>query len=150
MTRLRLIEEADIPAVLAAGRAHIADSNYAPMGFSDAKAEPFIRNLMAHGLAMVSENNGLITGGLLGDVVEPWYSEHRMGIEHVLYVLPEFRSGSAAMMLVRAWAQWCLDSGARQIRPGVSTGCVAADAFYARLGFKRAGALYVMDCEAVG
>lgn len=145
MTQLRLIEEADIPEVLAAGREHIASSNYAPMGFDDEKAAGFIRRLMSVGLAAVAVDDGKIVGGILGDVVEPWYSKNRMGIEHVLYVLPEYRGGRAALMLVKAWVRWCLDEGATQIRPGVSTGCVAAEAFYERLGFKRAGGLFVMD-----
>lgn len=145
MTQLRLIEEADIPEVLAAGREHIASSNYAPMGFDDEKAAGFIRHLIVNGLAVVAVEEGQITGGILGDVIEPWYSTNRMGVEHVLYVLPQHRGGRAALMLVRAWVKWCLDSGATQIRPGVSTGCEAAEAFYERLGFKRAGGLFVMD-----
>lgn len=145
MTQLRLIEDSDIPEVLAAGREHIASSNYAPMGFDDEKAAGFIRHLIVHGLAAVAVEDGQIAGGILGDVIEPWYSRNRMGIEHVLYVLPQHRGGRAALMLVRAWVKWCLDSGATQIRPGVSTGCEAAEAFYERLGFKRAGGLFVMD-----
>lgn len=147
MTQLRLIEEADIPAVLAAGREHIASSNYAPMGFDDEKAAVFIRHLMDTGLAAVAVKDRQIVGGILGDVIEPWYSTNRMGCEYVLYVLPEHRGGRAALMLVQAWVKWCWAAGAKQIRPGVSTGCDAAGVFYERLGFKKAGALYVMDGE---
>lgn len=147
MTRIRQIEEGDIAEVLAAGREHIAASNYAPMGFDDEKAALFIRHLMENGMAIVAVDGDRIVGGLLGDVIAPWYSAHRMGIEHVLYVRPDCRGGRAALMLVQAWAKWCWAAGAKQLRPGVSTGCDQAGVFYERLGFKRAGALYVMDEE---
>lgn len=148
MTKLRLAEEEDIPELLEMGRAHVAASNYAPMGFDDQKAGAFMRKLLVGAFAAVAvSDDGRIVGAIFGDVVEPWYSTHRMGVEHVIYVRPECRGGRAAWMLVQAWVKWCWAEGAMQIRPGVSTGSDDAGAFYERLGFKRAGALYVMDGE---
>lgn len=145
MTRLRLVEEGDIPALVEMGAEMIAASSFAPMGYAPEKVADFVRRVSREGLAAVSVEGDTITGVMLGDVVEPWYSAHRMGVEHVLYVRPQYQGSRAALMLVRAWMQWCSDEGALQLRPGTSARSLAADKLYTALGFERVGSLYVKN-----
>lgn len=145
MTRLRLAEEADIPVLVEMGAEMIAGSSFAAMPYSPERTADFLRRCIAQAFAAVATEGGNITGVILGDVVRPWYSEERMGTEYVLYVRPQFQGSRAALMLVKAWAAWCLDSGALQLRPGTSAGSAAADRLYQALGFERVGTLYVMN-----
>lgn len=145
MTQLRLIEEVDIPTLVEMGAEMIAASSFASMGYAPEKVAEFIRRVSVSGLAAVSVEGDVITGVMLGDVVEPWYSANRMGVDHVLYVRPQYQGSRAALMLVRAWMQWCSDEGAVQLRPGTAATSEAADRLYAALGFKRAGSLYVKN-----
>lgn len=145
MTQLRLIEEGDIPAIVEMGAEMIAVSSFAPMGYAPEKVADFVRRVSREGLAVVSVEGEAITGLMLGDVIEPWYSAHRMAVDHVLYVRPQYRGTRAALMLVKAWVRWALDCGVTQIRPGVSTGDPRAEQLYAALGFKRVGSVFMMD-----
>lgn len=145
MTRLRLVEERDLATLVVMGADMFAGSSFSPLTYSPTKVDAFVRRCCATGFAAVAADGEELTGVILGDVVEPWYSEDRMGVEHVLYVRPEHQGGRAALMLVKAWARWCWDSGAVQIRPGTSAQSQAADRLYAGLGFERVGALYVMN-----
>lgn len=148
MTRLRLATEADIPTLVEMGVGMFSGSSFAPMTYSPEKAA----QTMAHGiqtafLAVCVTDDGVITGAIQGDVIEPWYSTDRMGVELFLYVRPEHRGSRAALMLVRAWLRWCVSSGAKQIRPATAAKSPEADRLYQALGFEPVGALYVMNMK---
>lgn len=145
MTKLRLIEEADIQAVVDMGAEMFAGSSFAPLGYAPEKVADFVRRVADSGLAVVSVEGDEITGLMLGDVIAPWYSAHRMAVDHVLYVRPKYRGSRAALMLVKAWVRWALECGVTQIRPGVSTGDPRAEQLYAALGFQRVGSVFLMD-----
>lgn len=146
MTRLRLAETSDVPEIVQLGEDMLTSSSFAPMGYSREKVAAFVQRVIDSGFAAIAAtDDGSTAGFILGDVVEPFYSEHRMGVEHVLYVLPRYQGSRAARMLVDAWSQWCIDSGALQVRPGTSAGSAAADRLYTGLGFERVGSLYVMN-----
>lgn len=145
MTRLRLAEHSDVDALVEMGAEMIAGSSFAPMGYAPEKVAEFVRRAIDQGFAAVSEDADALTGVILGDVVEPWYSQHRMGVEHVLYVRPQYQGTRAALMLATAWIRWCRSQGAKQLRPGTAAGSPAADRLYAALGFRPVGSLYVMD-----
>ena len=151
MTKLRLAEEADIPTIVEFGAAFHAESSFQPMTFAPEKVAINVRHGIESGLVVLAEVDGRIVGGMHGDVVEPWYSSDRMGVEYFLYVLPEFRGSWAAVLMLKAWIRWCAASGATQIRPGTAAHIgVKADRLYAGLGFRPAGSLYVMNREQFG
>lgn len=148
MTKLRIATEADIPTLLDMGADMFAGSSFAPLAYSREKSGQTIAAGIKTGFVAVSLNDsGEITGCIQGDVIEPWYSLDRMGIEYFVYVRPEYRGTRAAWMLIKAWALWCIASGAKQVRPATAATSEAADRMYAGLGFKRAGSLFVMDVE---
>ena len=145
MTSIRAAQEGDVDTLVAIGEEMLAGSSFAPLHYSPLRVAAFVRRCIAEGFAAVSLQGDEITGVVLGDIVQPWYSEDRMGVEHVLYVRPQHQGSRAALMLVRAWMVWCFECGAKQLRPGTSAGSAAADRLYAAMGFERTGALYVMN-----
>lgn len=145
MTTIRSATESDIPALVAMGRDMLGESSFRVMIYSRERTADMIRRCIEGGFAAVSVEGDDLTGVILGEVVQPWYSDECMGIEHVLYVRPASRGTRAALMLVKAWARWCFDCGAKQIRPGTAAGSEPANRLYQALGFKPAGVLYVMD-----
>ena len=83
-----------------------------------------------------------IAGVMVGGVYAPWFSDDLVGYEMILYVTPANRGNSSALRLVKAWRDWCVMKGVKQLRPAVSTG-VDTD-FYDRLGFLPQGNTYLM------
>lgn len=151
MTKLRLAEEADLPTILEMGEDMFANSSFAPLTYSRSKSGQSILHGMKTALVIVSlTDDGEITGCMHGDVIEPWYTEDRMGIEYFVYVRPEYRGTLAAWMLIKAWVRWAVDSGAKQIRPATAAVSEPADRLYKRMGFSPAGSLYVMNQEQFG
>lgn len=146
MTKLRLATPEDVPAMVEFGAQMHAESSFSPMDFSREKAAATLLHGIKTAFVVLSlDDAGEITGGLHGDVVEPWYSTDRMGVELFLYVRPQCRGGRAALMLLRAWVAWCIDSGAKQLRPATAASSPEADRLYRALGFAPVGALYVMN-----
>lgn len=142
MTVIRAVENEDIPALVEMGAEMIAASSLAPLGYSPEKVAAFIPRC---GFAAVTVEGDELSGVMLGDIVEPWYGTHRMAVEHVLYVRPQFQGSRAALMLARAWIHWGMELGATQLRPGTAATSEAADRLYVSLGFERAGTLFVMN-----
>lgn len=147
MTRLRLAVEADIPELVEMGAAMHAESSFAPMAYSREKVAASLLNGIKTALVVLAEDEGRIVGAMHGDVIKPWYSTDRMGIELFIYVRPESRGSRAALMLLRAWVKWCAASRAKQIRPATAATSPDADRLYQALGFTPVGQLYVMNEE---
>ncbi|MDP3164367.1 MAG: GNAT family N-acetyltransferase [Hydrogenophaga sp.] len=137
----------DIPGMLELGRRMIAEGSYSTFEYSPDRVAAFLVPLISHGFAWVGEADGGLMAVMLGDVVTPWFSQERMGVEYVLYLDQQHRSGMAAARLIGRWAQWCKDRGAVQLRPGVTTGNESANRLYERMGFERAGAVFFMNAR---
>lgn len=140
--RLRLVEAGDIPAIVEMGADMVAMGGFAPEDYAPQKVAETIPRF---GFAVVAVDGEQVAGFMFGEVVSPWYGAHRMATDCALYVRPEFRGTMAALMMVKAWMRWAVDSGAKQLRPGVSAGHPSAERLYERLGFKRVGAAFVLD-----
>lgn len=145
--KLRPATPEDIPALCELGRRMIAEGSYSAFEYSPDRVAGFLGPLISHGFAWVGEADGGLVAVMLGDVITPWFSENRMGVEYVLYLDPQHRNGMAAARLIGRWAQWCKDRGAVQLRPGVTTGNEAANRLYERMGFERAGAVFFMNAR---
>ena len=135
----------DMGRLLEIGHLMIAESAFSTFNLDEKKLENHIAALISHGFALVHESDGSIRGVMLGDIVSPWFSSDRMGIEYVIYLQPEYRSGLVAARMINKWVNWCIDGGAVQIRPGVSTGNESVSRLYERLGFVKTGATFALD-----
>ena len=135
----------DLPALIAMAGAMLADSDYVPFDVSAERFEAFVMPLITHGFAMVKESDGELVGAVLGDVITPWFSTKRMGIEYAVYIRPDKRNGLTAARMIAQWVQWCKGHGAIQCRAGISTGNMAIARLYERFGFRRSGTNFILD-----
>lgn len=136
----------DIDAMVELAAPYLAGSSWSPMIYDRVKTHDFLYDLIEdNGFLVVVERDGQIIGGMVGDIIQPWFSNDLMGIEHILYVHPDHRSGRIAYQLIKAWMQWCIENGAKQIRPMISSGNFGADRLYQAMGFKPVGGAYLLD-----
>ena len=145
---IRQMTEQDIPEVIELGRKMYSESaNWKCLSFSPTRIEDIARLTIQSGFAMVAEKGGRLIGMMAGCVVMPFFSEEIMSCDYVLYVLPEFRSGMAAIHLADGFSAWSRYKGAKLITVGVTAGIdnAAAIAFYEALGFRQSGSQLIME-----
>ena len=135
----------DMPALIAMAGAMLLDSDYNPFDVSASRFEQFATPLITHGFAMVKESDSEVVGAVLGDVITPWFSTKRMGIEYAVYIRPDKRNGLTAARMITQWVQWCKAHDAVQCRAGISTGNMSIARLYERLGFRRSGTNFIID-----
>ncbi len=124
---LRAATPADIPAIIELGREMHAGSNYAPLDYDP---ESITATLSA----------------LLAD--SQFFGRDYVANDIALFVRPGH--GLTAAKLVHVFTRWAAMAGAKQIRPGVSTGNAAAQRLWGGMGYQPAGQIYVMDIEDGG
>lgn len=135
----------DLPGLIVMAGDMLADSDYAPFDVSAERFERFATPLITHGFAMVKESGGELVGAVLGDVITPWYSTRRMGVEYAVYIRPDKRNGLTAARMVSQWVKWCKAHDAVQCRAGISTGNMAIARLYEAMGFRRSGTSFILD-----
>lgn len=145
MIRKATIE--DIPAIVRMGERLHNESSFSPISYCGERVAQAASALISHGFAVMAETDGTVIGGMMGDVLTPWYSTERMGIDYTLYIEPEHRNGILAIRMVRMFEEWCKSMGAVQIRPGVSTGHMSAGKLYRALGYQQVGECFVKNVE---
>jgi L-amino acid N-acyltransferase YncA len=142
---LRQARLKDLDAILPMGEHMVKTSTYKNYTFSHEKTRALFEAVITHGFFMVAEDNGKVVGGMAGDVVSPFFSEDKMGIEFAIFLKPEYRNGFIAPQLVGHWLEWCKEQGAIEARPGITTGDKSATTLYQALGFETVGAMFVMN-----
>lgn len=127
-------------------------SSFASMNYdADKTASYFIRLILDEGkdyyVRVVEDDNGQIVGGMVGYCLPSWFGQDRTASDITLFMLPEARGGMTAVRLIKGFIEWAKSRGAKQIRPGVSTGAVGAKAevLYERLGLIRVGAIFCLE-----
>lgn len=124
----------------------LADSSYSPLSYDKGKTADFVEDLInLKGFVVVCERKGKIVGGMVGDIIQPWFSQDNVGIEHIVYMDPNERSGRDAVKMVSSWIDWCKENECKQIRPAVSTGNLKIARLYEAFGFTYVGPNYVMN-----
>ena len=126
--------------------------NYLAMEFSPERVREMAAMAMDSGFAMVAVEEGRIIGLMAGSLVQPAFSRDLMACDFLLYILPQYRGGIAAIRLVNAYVDWSKRGGAKLITAGVTAGIDndAAIAFYKAAGFRVSGVQMMMDCSATG
>lgn len=146
---IRQATTADVPALVALGERMHKESSFSSMRFSREKVYKRLVTLVQadYGFAVAVEQEGRVVGGMVGAVFEDWYTTDKVATDFALFLEPEFRNGITAARLVSRFVSWAKASGAKQIRPGVSTGEVGAGAerLYEHFGFRRVGALFALE-----
>jgi GNAT superfamily N-acetyltransferase len=148
MMTLRRALASDIPLLVDLAREMHAESNFAPMNFDgEVFAATLNRLIEADQFALVAEIDGEIVGAMIGMLSQSWFGKDWMATDMGLFVRRDSRGGMTAPRLIRSFVCWAQAAGARQVRPGVSTGATNAERLYEGMGFTRAGELFVMNLE---
>lgn len=139
MVDVRTATEADIPAILEMGRdLHAESPRYRSSTYRPDKVEALARTVIPGGGTLIAEKDGTIIGMLAGYVAEQWFSDYKVATDFTFYIKPEHRkTGRAALKLVRAFEEWAIVQGAREIMPGISTqiDIEGTTRFFEKLGY---------------
>lgn len=135
----------DLAGLMAMAGDMLAESDYAPFNVSPERFARFAEPLVTHGFVMVYERDGELIGAVLGDVITPWFSDKRMGVEYAVYIADKHRNGLIAARMIHQWVSWCRKQGAVQCRAGISTGNMAIAKLYERFGFRQSGTAFILD-----
>lgn len=145
--KLRMATPDDLPALAVLGREMHETSSYAPMDYDPERLKETISDLMnkSQFVVVAEATNGEVIGGMLGVVTQSWFGRDMVANDLALFVAGDARGGMAAIKMMKAFVEWAKLAGAKQIRPGVTTGHVRAEKLFERLGFARCGASFVME-----
>lgn len=98
------------------------------------------------GLALVAVNDKkYVVGMFLGCISQSFFGKDIIASDTLLYVDKEHRGGFHGASMIKKFVEWSKLSGAKQIRPGVSTGDEVASKVYERLGFKNVGLNFCLE-----
>jgi GNAT superfamily N-acetyltransferase len=142
---IRAATSADIPALLALGRAMHAESWYGYIEFDEQKIFNVLTQLIdGAGFAEVYEAGGEVHGGMLGMVSEMWFCTALIATDLGLFMQPGKRGGIAATRLVNRFVEWAGSKGAVEVSLGISTGIAIKETgkLYETLGLTHVGGIY--------
>lgn len=143
MIRRATIEDAD--TLLDMGHSMFKESAYSSLTWDRDRALAEYVWTLNKGVVFVYEKEGKPIGMILGHVASPWFSSDLVGYEECFFVLPEHRSGRVAARLVEHWSNWCINHGAKMLRPSTSCGTFTSERLYEALGFRSVGGNFVKD-----
>lgn len=145
--KLRMATHNDLAALAALGRVMHQESTYAPMDYDVDRVKETIGELIdkCQFVVVAEDTNGEVIGGMVGACTQSWFGQDMVANDFALFVHPQQRGGMTAFRLIHAFVEWAKLAGAKQIRPGVTTGHPMAGALFERMGFARCGASYVME-----
>lgn len=141
---IRAATHVDIPRIIELCRLHVA-SSCASLTFDEGKVGIMMADLINGGGGIfVAESDGLIVGGIAGEVGEQWASRDLVSDDCRLFVSPVSLVDGDAARLIKRFREWAVSRGAKMVTLGVNTGVHPERT--ARLmegvGFKQIGFLY--------
>lgn len=138
--------EKDLPALLIMGRNMHKSSIFHVMEYSANKAVDLfnIASMSNEFCFFVSEEDGdtpILTGFFIGRAAEHFFTFDLYAIDLLFWVEPEYRGTQAGSGLVKAYRDWCEDSGVSLSMVGSSTGIDLdrTKRFYEKSGFQCVG-----------
>lgn len=147
--KIRVATLNDIPVLLKFGAAFVQESpNYKNREFVSEEAQQHFASLIdGQGVIFVIEHHQEVIAGFAGSIGKDWFNNQKIAIDHVMYVLPEFRKTRAAYYLIQSFIGWAAGMRANRIQCGTTTdveskGCIR---LYEHFGFRQYGT--VLDME---
>lgn len=123
---------------------HIITS-FEPVDFSEFKAKKAIESFIdGDQFVRVIDVDGAIVGVMIGIIFPTWFGSDLIAVDVAWYVKPENR-GFASVRLVKDFVDWAKLKGAKQVRPGISTGDKAGVKIYQKMGFKALGESFYLN-----
>ena len=150
--RIRQIIYEDVDEVIEMGIRMHDESNYAFLPFDREKVRELIMtyvNDFETQCGLVAEEGNFLLGMFGGFLTDYYFCNEKLACDMVLFIDKKYRGSSAARRLIRAFRDWAIMRGAREICLGISSN-VNTDRtgrFYESLGFTRVGAIYKQRSE---
>lgn len=147
--RLRMATVDDLPDIVVLGRIMHQESSFASMDYCVDRMKETVSDLMdkSQFVVVAEGTNNEVIGGMLGVCTQSWFGGDMVANDLVIFIHPDHRGGMLAVKLIKTFVHWAKLAGAKQIRPGVVSGSMTAEALYDRLGFVRCGATFLMEGE---
>ncbi|UVL22390.1 GNAT family N-acetyltransferase [Pseudomonas donghuensis] len=146
---IRSANHEDVPRLIELGVILHSTTSYASMAYNHAKAAAFLHGLIdsPNGVLFVSEQDGVIIGGMAGGLVDQWFNDDLIAYDYSLFVEPGKRQGFVAARLIAAFQAWAKMKGAKQIQMGIGTGVniEGATRLYEYMGLRVTGPLLMQE-----
>jgi GNAT superfamily N-acetyltransferase len=158
VAKIRRATTADLPALIAMGRAlHAESPRYQGMPLDEGELRRLWDRLAGTLLAddacvLVAEIDGAPAGVMIGVLAKRWFSQERYATDLTLYVKPQYRGSRAFLRLVQAFQAWAAGQGIEHLAVGVSTEIHAEQTVHAyeRLGYTLSGYTLTKKLDAHG
>jgi GNAT superfamily N-acetyltransferase len=143
---IRVATPDDFSALLDLGRKMHAESRYREYSLDDDKLLQHFNAARANGFLIVFERVGKVEAGFLAGIGEMWFGRDLAAFDLAMFVQPDRRGGFIAAMMIEAYIEWAIQSGAKEISIGTTTGVntEAACRLYEKVGFEPVGSAYRM------
>lgn len=113
----------DLPAMLELGARMHLESRFRDLPYDLAKVADVLSSLIdGAGLVLVAEMHGRVVGGIVGMVVEHWFSRVKVAQDFALFIEPEHRGSMLAVRLLARYEAWAREQGAHAVEMGINTG----------------------------
>lgn len=147
--KVRLAAHSELNTVLDLCKKLIAESPvFSKQRFNERSTTAFINHQISKDsvLVVLDEYENVISAAICATCID-WRTGDRLAIEQGIYVLPEYRSSKAGILLVKGFKEWAANNEADRIQIGTMSGIEAERVvkLYERLGFNQAG--YVLEAE---
>jgi GNAT superfamily N-acetyltransferase len=144
---VRTLRREDIDRLVPMGRRMHGETAYSFLPFDEDKIRQLMGGIIERPDAwcgLVAEDCGKPVGMLGGYLTTYFFCDEKLACDLILFVEPEWRGSSAAARLIRAFREWAVERGARELCLSVSTGACAGaiGRFYRGLGFAQVGGVY--------
>ena len=142
---IRKAKEGDMEAIIKLGRDMYDESELQGMDFKEDRCRNYFLGLLATGLAIVSEIDGIVMGMFGAELQKHIFSNDYMTMDVLNYVVPERRGGSAAQRMITVYIAWAKELKVKpcNIWLGINAGINVdrTERFYNKLGFNRSGVM---------
>ena len=149
---IRTMEARDIRFVVELGRSMHQEGEYRFLPFEGSRCVAVLERCLKdpkEWCALVAESNGEIVGMLVGYKSNYLFCSETVANDLALYVRPDRRGGIAAARLIRGFAAWASQSGAREacLSTSLNVHSYRTGRFIERLGFQQVGGVFKRRCE---
>lgn len=105
---IRPIKSSDIPRLVELGRDMHQLGIYSEYDFNPAKAAGYLKRFTVYPdlAGFVFLKDGVIQGGVFGYLDEHFFGGELIAVQENLFIHPDYRGGTAAIRLMKAFNQW--------------------------------------------
>lgn len=144
---VREANELDLMRLMELGRAYAVEADHHDsLPYDDNFAVNSAINSLLHPdyCILVVESEGEIVGFLWGAVSPLPWSPHLIAFDQVLYIQPECRGMKLGIQLIKAYEEWAIGRGAKQVSISIASGITEEKTkqFYSNMGYHHVGTQY--------